>query len=138
MFASVRFSRRSDAKHRRHFLKAFSYGAVASLAFTAALTLATVSPLCARTNPGMFVGLEKSVKPAATKAIALPAPPPIIEIATTPFSTSPNAVYRRTSSGAAWALFAAAMALLGSLNLILISHLGLAYGPLRKRREKAN
>ncbi len=134
MFASVR-SFEARRLHRRPLIRPLVSGSIAAIAFIAITTMATYSPLCARTSPAIFAGVEHAMVPQAVKALGDPNRPPIIEIATTPFSTSPNAVYRRTSNSAARGLFAGAVLLLTALNIILFSHLSRVYGACSKASE---
>ena len=61
--------------------------------------------------------------------------PPIIEIATTASATSPDAVYRRTSTAAAWLLLSFAFSLVAALNLAFIRHMRRAYANPRSNPQ---
>lgn len=52
---------------------------------------------------------------------------PVVQIATTSSSKSSDAVYRRTSTDAAWGLLAVAFSLLAALNLAFFRHLRRVY-----------
>ncbi len=68
---------------------------------------------------------EAAANPIATKAVAEPGPLPLVQIAT---ATSPaDAVYRQTSTTAAWTLLGVAFSMMAALNLAVVRHLKRAY-----------
>ncbi len=77
--------------------------------------------------------------PLAIPALATDEPAPIVQIATTSSVGAPDAIYKRTSVTAAWALLALAFSGLAALNVALVRHLRRAYArPVRRgRREQA-
>ncbi|PPC85649.1 MAG: hypothetical protein CTY31_02470 [Hyphomicrobium sp.] len=52
---------------------------------------------------------------------------PVVQIATTSSSKNSNAVFRRTSTDAAWGLLAVAFSILAALNLAIFRHLRRVY-----------
>jgi ABC-type nitrate/sulfonate/bicarbonate transport system permease component len=68
---------------------------------------------------------EAAANPIATKAVAEPGPLPLVQIAT---AVSPaDAVYRQTSTTAAWTLLGVAFSMMAALNLAVVRHLKRAY-----------
>lgn len=132
MFAGVRNSPAHRIRRRRRIVRPLVDALTAGAVFVMFTIVSCHAPLSARTSPAMFAGVEHSATPDAVKALAPATRPPVIEIATTPFSTSPNAVYGRTSLSAAWSLLGVALSVLAALNLTLFRHLRRAYAPRRR------
>lgn len=110
--------------------------ALATWVVFAVITMSVAcGPLWAKPNLTNIAQVQSAAAaPIALKAAGDSNPAPLIEIATTQSANSPNAVYRRTSAGAAWLLLSAAVSLLVALNLALFRHLRHAYaGPARRR-----
>jgi hypothetical protein len=99
----------------------------AGLLFVMLTGVSTSAPVKACPFPAAFGGIERSLSPQTIKAIAEPGPAPIIEIATTTSARAPDAVFRRTSSTAAWGLLGSALSLLTALNLSFFRHLRRVY-----------
>jgi hypothetical protein len=59
---------------------------------------------------------------------------PVVQIATTSSSKNSNAVFRRTSTDAAWGLLAVAFSILAALNLAIFRHLRRVYAVPSQRR----
>jgi hypothetical protein len=124
-------------KYRRFVLRPIIDAAAAWLVFGFVTAIVTCAPLSAGTNvasPAAFSGLGHAARPAAVRAVGEPGPAPIIEIATTSSPANADAVYRRTSAGAAWGLLGIAVSLLAAFNLSIFRHLRRAYAT-PKRRE---
>jgi hypothetical protein len=124
-------TRKARKKNRRRILRPLMDAVVAGFVFT----LVTTSFMCAHaragTSPAAFAGIQHAAKPAAMKAVAEPAPLPIIAIATA--SSPADAIYRRTSANAAWGLLGVAFSLMAALNLAVLRHLKRAYAtPVRR------
>ena len=120
-------------KHCRFVIRPLFDAAAAGLVFAIVVAMLTSAPVTAGTNPGAFAGLEWVAPTSAVQAVGEPGPLPIVEIATTSFSTAPNAVYRRTSVTAAWFLLVVAFSLLAALNLAFFRHLRRAYAAPARR-----
>lgn len=61
--------------------------------------------------------------------------PAIVEIATTSSPQAPDAIYRRTSSGAAWLLLCLTFSLLIAFNLAMLRHMRRVYVRRRGRGD---
>jgi hypothetical protein len=120
-------------KYRRFLPRPLIDAAAAGLVFALVAAMLTSAPVTAGTNPGAFAGLERAATANTVKAVGEPCPLPIIEIATTNSPSDANAVYRRTSATAAWALLGIAFSLLAALNLALLRHLRRAYATPSRR-----
>jgi len=116
---------------RRHSLRPV-YDALAAFVVLLAVGLTCDAPSSAA-HP-MFGGLQP---PPSEFAVALSdtADRPIVEIATTNSSYSPDAVYRRTSATAAWVLLSLAFSVVAAFNLAFFRHMRRAYRPSRTRNE---
>jgi len=101
--------------------------AVAAGAVFALVTTLLVAPVKAGPYPAAFAGLDYATRPAVTKALAEPGPRPVVEIATA--STPGDAVYRGTSTTAAWGLLGVAFSLLAALDLAVLRHVKRVYAP---------
>ncbi len=118
-------------KYRRLVLRPLIDAAIAGLVFTLVSTTLMCTHAKAGTSPATFAGIERAATPAAVKAVAEPGPLPIIAIATA--SSPADAIYRRTSAGAAWGLLGVAFSLMAALNLAVLRHLKRAYAtPVRR------
>jgi len=115
------------SKYRRSMVRSALDAIGAALLFAMATAVCTSAPVRACAFSGAFAGLERPNAPQTLKAIADAAPPPIIEIATTTSARDPNAVFRRTSSTAAWSLLGLSFSVLAALNLSFFRHLRRAY-----------
>jgi len=100
--------------------------AVAGLTFVLVTTMIG-APVKAGTFPAAFAGLHQRATPFAMNAVADPGPLPIVEIATA--SSPADAVYRRTSTTAAWGLLGVALSMLAALNLAILRHVKRVYAP---------
>ena len=107
----------------------------AGLVFVMLTAVGASAPVKACPFSGAFSGIERPLAPQIVKAIAEPAPPPIIEIATTSSPLNPDAVFRRTSGTAAWGLFGLSLSLMAALNLSFFRHLRRVYVSPRTRRQ---
>ena len=125
------------AKVRRLFLRPMLDAAIVfSVLCFLGLTLGTV-PTSASPNVPSINGYQISPSPAVVKALGADDVRPIIEIATTSSPNSPDAVYRRTSAQAAWALLMIALSVVAALNLALFRHMRQAYTPPKRRNPQA-
>lgn len=110
--------------------------AVAGLAFVLVSTM-FCAPVKAGPYPAAFAGIHRAAPSFATKAVADPGPLPIVEIATA--SSPAEAVYRRTSTTAAWGLLGVAFSMLAALNLAILRHVKRVYSPrfaLSRKRDR--
>jgi hypothetical protein len=114
----------------RLVLRPLRDAAIAGVVFA----LATIGIVCpharAGTTPAAFAGLRTAAHPHAQLAVAEPKPLPLIQIST---AHPREAVYRRTSSQAAWGLLGVAFSLLAALNLAFLRHIKRAYAPATRR-----
>jgi hypothetical protein len=98
------------------------------------LALATTGIICpharAGTTPAAFAGLGAAAHSHALLAVAEPKPLPLIQIST---AHPREAIYRRTSSQAAWGLLGVAFSLLTALNLAFLRHIKRVYAPATRR-----
>jgi hypothetical protein len=118
-------------KYRRLVLRPLMDAALAGLVFTLVSTTLMCNHARAGTSPAAFAGIERAAVPTAIKAVAEPAQLPVIAIATA--SSPADAIYRRTSVSAAWALLGVAFSLMAALNLAVLRHLKRAYvTPVRR------
>lgn len=118
-------------RYRRLVLRPLMDAAIAGLVFTLVSTTLMCTHARAGTSPAAFAGIQHAAAPAAIKAVAEPAPLPVIAIATA--SSPADAVYRRTSASAAWGLLGVAFSLMAALNLAVLRHLKRAYAtPVRR------
>ena len=108
---------------------AIDAAAALALFMFATMTLAS-APTSA--NPHNF-GAHGQFASPATPAIADTGRPPIVEIATTSSPQAADAVYRRTSSAAAWVLLSFAFSLVAALNMAFLRHMRRAYANPRNR-----
>lgn len=101
-----------------------------------AFTLMFGAALSGQSNAGPQVPAAATIVNAAhltVPALATDEPAPIVQIATTSSAGAPDAVYKRTSATAAWALLALTFSGLAALNLALVRHLRRAYArPVRR------
>ncbi len=109
-----------------HLWRPLIDAAVAGLAFVLVSTT-FCAPVKAGTFPAAFAGIHHRATPFAMKAVADPGPLPIVEIATA--SSPAEAVYRRTSTTAAWGLLGVAFSMLAALNLAILRHVKRVYSP---------
>ena len=122
-------------KHRRLVLRPILDAFGAGLLFVMLTAVCTSAPVKACPFSGAFAGLERTASPQALKTVAEPGPAPIIEIATTSSVWDPNAVFRRTSSTAAWGLLGLSFSLLAALNLSFFRHLRRVYASPQARHQ---
>jgi hypothetical protein len=92
---------------------------------------AVSAPAVAQISPATFAGLELSSAPLTVRDVGQPGPAPIVEIATTSSAMNSDAVFRRTSTRAAWALLGLAFSVLTAFNILVLSHLRRVYAPRR-------
>lgn len=108
----------------------------ASMVFAAlcliGLTFGT-APSSASPNVPPSHSYQMTVSPMVLKALSEGDVQPVIEIATTNSPDSPDAVFRRTSAQAAWALLMIALSVVVALNLAMFRHMRQAYAPVRRR-----
>ncbi|HMN36682.1 MAG TPA: hypothetical protein PKD49_03085 [Hyphomicrobium sp.] len=108
--------------------------ALAALAFFVAVSMAlSCAPSSANPhNPGPAAQFRSMVAPA----VGDPAEEPtIVEIATASSPEAPDAVYRRTSFGAAWVLLSFAFSILVAFNLAFLRHMRRVYAKSRPPRH---
>ena len=140
MAASETSERNSQArigrsKYRRLVLRPILDAFGAGLLFMMLTAVCTSVPVKACPFSGVFAGLERTAAPQAVQAVAEPGTAPLIEIATTSSGWDPNAVFRRTSSTAAWGLLGLAFSLLAALNLSFFRHLRRVYASPEARHQ---
>ena len=106
--------------------------AMAGVIFTLVSSAIICTHAKAGIMPAAFTGVAQAApQPAVTKAVAEPAPLPLVQIAT---ATSPaDAVFRHTSSTAAWLLLGVAFSMMTALNLAVVRHLKRAYATPSKK-----
>jgi hypothetical protein len=125
---------RASAKKRLARRRAMTPIRDAALAFAAfsclALTVGS-APLLAGPSAGITTNFVTASQ--VHKSIAHDEPAPVVQIATVAANDEADAIYRRTSFGAAWVLLAASFALTAALNLAIIRHLSHAYARRRLR-----
>lgn len=122
-------------KRRRLLLRPVFDALGAGLVFVMLTAVGASAPVKACPFSGAFGGIERSIAPQSIKAIAEPGPAPILEIATTSSVRDPNAVFRRTSTTAAWSLLGVTLSLLTALNLGFFRHLRRVYASPRMRHR---
>lgn len=112
----------------------------ASAAFAVLFALALslgIAPSSASPNVPGPQTYQSHFSTSAIKSLAEKDVQPVVEIAITASSDSPNAVFHRTSTEAAWALLLLAMSMVAALNLALFRHMRQAYTPARRRATQA-
>lgn len=130
--------RSNDVGHRRKLRhRLFRPAADAAIAFAVFVAVAAAipcPPLSASPRSGLAVAVAATHAPLAAKAIADEDDrPAVVEIATTSSAQAPNAVFKRTSLEAAWALIALAFSVLTALNLAMVRHVRQTYAsPVRQ------
>lgn len=100
--------------------------------------LATMTFVSAPTAASPYLAhsaISEQFSARAAPAVGEPGDASIIEIATTASPNSPDAVYRRTSSNAAWVLLSLAFSVLAALNLAFVRHMRQAYVKPRTSRQ---
>jgi hypothetical protein len=108
--------------------------AAAFVVFGLISSAVTCAPSSASPNPGAFAATHETPSDAAMKAVGDASDQPaVIEIATTSSPANADAVYKRTSAGAAWLLLASAFSMLAALNLAFLRHMRRVYAMPRKR-----
>jgi hypothetical protein len=108
--------------------------AAAFVVFGLISSAVTCAPSSASPNPGAFAATHQTPADAAKKAVGdANDRTAVIEIATTSSPFNADAVYKRTSSGAAWLLLASAFSMLAALNLAFLRHMRRVYVLPRKR-----
>ncbi|MEQ1714446.1 MAG: hypothetical protein ABL907_00445 [Hyphomicrobium sp.] len=127
-------SQSHDAGPRRRIRFAFIRPAIDAAAALALFMFATMTLASAPTsaNPHNF-GTPPPISSPAALAIGEAGRPPIVEIATTSSPQAADAVYRRTSSAAAWVLLSLAFSLVAALNMAFLRHMRHAYANPRSR-----
>lgn len=124
------------AKARKVLLRPVLDAAMAFAMFCIlGLTLAT-APTSASPNIPSINGYQFTVASPVAKAIGEQDVRPVIEIATTSSPNNPDAVYRRTSTQAAWALLMIGLSMVVALNMALFRHMRAAYAPPRRRNSQ--
>jgi hypothetical protein len=121
-----------ESRQRTRLL--FVRPAVDAIAALALFMLATMTLASAPTaaNPHL-AGAAPQFTSTVTPAIADAGDRPIVEIATTSSPQAADAVYRRTSSSAAWVLLSLAFSILVAFNLAFLRHMRQAYAHPRNR-----
>ncbi|MFA5955712.1 hypothetical protein [Hyphomicrobium sp.] len=122
---------RAKPKYRRLMLRPMLDAAIAGVAFTLISSAVICNHARAGTTPAAFAGIERVATQSAVMAVAEPGPLPIVQIATA--SSSADAVYRQTSTTAAWSLLGVAFSMMTALNLALLRHLKRAYATPTRR-----
>lgn len=122
---------------RRRALARPALDAAAAFALFVALSV-TFASAPTSANPHYYPGsatqfTQPGTPPAVTAAIADEVVRPIVEIATTSSANAPDAVYRRTSSAAAWLLLSFAFSVLAAVNLAFVRHMRRAYASPRAK-----
>lgn len=99
---------------------------------------ATMSLGCAPTSahPSFPRDVAAQRQTQALHAIGEDGDRPIIEIATTSSPNSPDAVYRRTSTAAAWLLLSLAFSVIAAFNLAFVRHMRRVYVRPRASKQK--
>jgi hypothetical protein len=120
-------------KHRWALMRPMRDALIAFTLFLLATVTVGSSPLSA--TPAQLGHPVSQSKTAAFNALASADESPMVELATARADAS-NAVFRKTSAGAAWILLAAAIAALCATNLAIIRHVRTAYA-LPSRRKKS-
>lgn len=123
---------RAHPKYRRLVWRPLVDAAAAGVLFTLVSSTIICNHARAGIVPAAFGGVALAAQnSAAEKAVAEPGPQPIVQIAT---ATSPaDAVYRQTSTMAAWGLLGVAFSLMTALNLAILRHLKRAYAVPARR-----
>lgn len=119
--------RPARARYRRFMLRPALDAIAAGIVFVLFTAVTTSAPVHACPFSAAFATLDHAASAPTLKAIAPAEPPPIIEIATTSSPSDPNAVFRRTSHGAAWVLLGLSFSLLAAFNLSIFRHLRHVY-----------
>lgn len=114
---------------RRRALMPVRDAVIAFAAFWILVLTAGSAPLMAGPSAGVTTNFALSNQ--VQKAIASDEPAPVVQIATVAANDEADAIYRRTSFGAAWVLLAASFALTAALNLAFIRHLSRVYARRR-------
>jgi hypothetical protein len=124
------------AKARRVLLRPMIDAAlVFALLCMVGMTIGTAPSSASPNVPGPTT-YQMTLSPAVAKALASDQDVrPVIEIATTSSLQSPDAVFRRTSAQAAWALLMIALSVVAALNLALFRHMRQAYAAPRRRSQ---
>lgn len=119
-------TRRALRSRRRSLVPRPAIDALAAfLLFLAATMSIGIAPTAA--HPNLAYGSAGLRQTQVLHALGEADDQPIIEIATTASATSPDAVFRRTSTAAAWVLLSFAFSLVAALNLAFIRHMRRAY-----------
>jgi hypothetical protein len=127
---------RARSKARKVLFRPALDAAVAFAVFCIlCLTLAT-APTSAGPNVPSINGYQFTVASPIAKAVGEQDVRPVIEIATTSSPANADAVYRRTSEQAAWALLMIGLSLVVALNMALFRHMKAAYTPPRRRNSQ--
>ncbi len=122
---------RAKPKFRRLVLRPMLDAVIAGFVFTLISSAIVCTHAKAGTTPVAFAGIERVATRSAVMAVAEPGPLPIVQIATA--SSPADAVYRQTSTAAAWSLLGVAFSMMAALNLALLRHLKRAYAiPTRR------
>jgi len=108
--------------------------AAAAGAIFGVVTTMLIAPVKAGPYPAGFAAIQRPASSGFTQALAEPGPLPIIEIATA--SSPGDAVYRQTSTSAAWGLLGVAFSILAALDLAFLRHVKRAYAPAVCRRRR--
>ena len=127
-------TRRALGARRRSLVPRPAIDALAAfLLFLAATMSIGIAPTAA--HPNLAYGPAGLRQTQVLHAIGEADDQPIIEIATTSSPNSPDAVYRRTSTAAAWVLLSFAFSLVAALNLAFIRHMRRAYAKPRSNPQ---
>ncbi|MEQ1651348.1 MAG: hypothetical protein ABL897_02560 [Hyphomicrobium sp.] len=110
-------------------------GLVFSVLCILGLALGT-GPSSASPNVPTINGYQLSISRPVSKAIADQDVRTVIEIATTSSPNNPDAVFRRTSAQAAWALLMIGLSVVVALNMALFRHMRQAYTPPKRRNPQ--
>lgn len=124
----ARFGKKTTLQARRRWMHLRpAVDALAALAFFTVVTcMAGSAPTAAnpRLPPHAGIHFSPMAKTAVGDATEAPA---IVEIATTSSPQAADAVYRRTSTTAAWLLLSFAFSLMIAFNLAVLRHMRRAY-----------
>lgn len=125
-------ARRRRRKRLSPLFKSARDALAACVVFTAVTSPFMSDPSAASPHSLANFVLPQSASPQQAAVAKDTGAPPLVQIATTTSPSSAEAVYRRTSDQAAWALLTLAFSLAVALNLATFRHLRRAYAPKRR------
>ena len=100
----------------------------------------TFGPAASSASPNIpnINGYQTSILSPASKTLGDRSARTVVEIAATRSAADPNAIYRQTSTQAAWGLLMIALSIVAAVNMAFLRHMRQAYTPPRRSAKNSS